>query len=88
MTHALLFWLGRNAGFGHEVRIREESMTMNASKHTPWTSMDAAPVAGMSASRLPAQEKLVIEHLHEFAAASVTGMCHITASDSLSFLGH
>jgi hypothetical protein len=63
-------------------------MIMNASMHMPRTSIDAAPVAGVSGSRLPAQEQLVIEHLHEFAAASVTGMCHITASDSLSFLRH
>lgn len=61
---------------------------MNAIQHMPGSILDTGPVASVPAPRVPAHDNLVIEHLSEFAAQSVTGMCHVTASDSLSFLRH
>jgi hypothetical protein len=86
MIHALLFRLGRTAGFAHKGPY-PRGATMNASKSPARTHFDASPVASVPPPRVPGHENLVIEHLSEFTASSVTSMC-ISISDSLSSARH
>jgi hypothetical protein len=62
---------------------------MNVAHHQSGHLVDANPVASVPAPRLPGHDNLVIEHLHEFGASSVTSLCTvISISDSLSCLRH
>lgn len=60
---------------------------MSATQHLSGPPLDTIPVASVPAPRVPGHDKLVIEHLHEFAVSSVMSLT-VSISDSLSCLPH